>query len=132
VVAIRSSSFSSERSFAILSRTSSRWATEIVRLVAGHAGRIGSRQRADILDHEAEIARMLDEGEPLGMAPAIAALVALGAFRQRQKPDLLVIADGFDLDPVRSASAPIGITRSSLPAAVIASPQEAIVPMASE
>ena len=29
VVAIRSNSFSSERSFAILSRTSSRWATEI-------------------------------------------------------------------------------------------------------
>ena len=101
-----------------------------VRLVAGHAGCVRQPQQGpDALDREAEIARMLDEGESLDMGAAIATLIALGALRLRQQADLLVIADGMvsTLTPVRSASVPIGTTRSRVFAGGMIFPLEAVV-----
>lgn len=70
---------------------------------AGFA-RLGAQlqQFADRIHAEAEFAGMTDEVEARQFRSAIAALLPRCAQRLRQKPDLLVIANGWHLD----ASAP--------------------------
>ena len=56
-------------------------------------------ERADILDGEAEVAGVTDEGQPLELLPAIAALVAFRTLGCGNQAHLLVVADGRHLDP---------------------------------
>ena len=58
-------------------------------LVASDLGRIGQPQQGpNSVDGKAQITGVLDEGQPLDMLAAIAALVAVGALRRRQQADL--------------------------------------------
>ena len=54
-------------------------------------------QRADLLDREAQLARMAHEAQPRAVRLAIAAVIGRGARGRGQQADALIIADGFDV-----------------------------------
>lgn len=67
---------------------------------AGLIGRIRQRQQvADILQREAHVAGMADEGQTLDVMLGVEALVPRRTLRRRQQTDGFVIADGRNLDP---------------------------------
>src|SRR3546814_4370437 len=52
-----------------------------------------AEQRADVLDREAEIARVGDEAQAVDVGLRIVAIAAVAARRRRDQADLLVMAD---------------------------------------
>lgn len=72
---------------------------DAIGLVTGLLGRGTHRQKlADIVNIEAQLARMADEVEAVHLIGPVTALPALSAGRLGQKADLLIEADGGHFD----------------------------------
>ncbi len=71
-------------------------------ITAGAVRLVGEiEQLADRLDCEAEIAGMADEAQPLDRRAVIGPPVAVGPIGDRQQADILIVADGGNLDAGR-------------------------------